>query len=92
MYRTIYTVESGNVRLQNSRTHIGEFGDDEMGLKLHVGDNVLNFHALHAHIRPQTRCQKSSTLRLSVRFVSATLNLDPKTRRRTTLLNLVVYR
>jgi hypothetical protein len=48
-----------------------------MDLKLHVGDNILKFHALHAHIRPRTRCHKLPLL--SVGFVSAALNLDPKT-------------
>jgi hypothetical protein len=48
-----------------------------MGLKLHVGDNILKFHALHAHNRPRTRHQKIAVL--SVRFVSDALNLDPKT-------------
>jgi hypothetical protein len=48
-----------------------------MELKLHVGDNILKFHALYAHISPRTRCQK--ILVLSVGFVSGALNLDPKT-------------
>ena len=45
-----------------------------MELKLHVGDNTLKFHALHAHIWPRTRCQKLSPL--FVRFVSVALTAN----------------
>jgi hypothetical protein len=48
-----------------------------MDLKLHVGYNILKFHALHAHIWPRTWCHKLPPL--SVRFVSGALNLAPKT-------------
>jgi hypothetical protein len=49
----------------------------EKHLMLHVVDNTFDFHASHANISPQTWYQKSSPL--FVAFVSATLNLDPKT-------------
>ena len=55
-----------------------------MGLKLHIGDNILKFHTLHAHIWPRTGCQK--IYNMSVGFVSAALNLDPKT-----CLYIIVY-
>jgi hypothetical protein len=59
-----------------------------------VGDNILNFYALHAHIWPRTRCHKLWPS--SVRFVSDALNLDPKTclksLKSTTVTNLSMTR
>jgi hypothetical protein len=60
-----------------------------MGLKLHVGDNILKFHALYAHIWPRTRCQIINDL--SVVFVSGALNLDPKTYPNTTCTQCTLY-